>query len=55
VVGPSSDGGPGRQRDGHAVRLFARAVTDPVQRERFTEVLDQFFDDEEDPATTARL
>jgi uncharacterized protein (DUF1810 family) len=38
-----------------SMTLFARAATDPALRQRFTAVLDQYFEGAEDPATVALL
>lgn len=38
-----------------SMTLFGRAATDPALRQRFTTVLDQYFEGAEDPATLALL
>ncbi len=38
-----------------SMTLFARAAADPALRQRFTAVLDQYFEGEEDPATVERV
>ena len=38
-----------------SMTLFAHATEEPAAREAFRAVLDQYFDGEEDEATTSRL